>query len=121
MWWKKPSERGGKPAALMSGARVAAYCGAGEEKAFVGKSRPAYAAASRACCIGVGCRAETAVDDKKLEALTKAAEPIPTADKSSPEPEEKNWPRRMRNPHRSRQPKSMRLNGRCNASSPSPG
>ena len=32
---------------------------------------------------------EPAVDDKKLEALTKAPGPMPTADKPSPAPEEK--------------------------------
>ena len=88
---EKAKQAAAETSGAMSGARVAAYLrGDAGEKSSTDKildrltlpqavpAEPAQAAVQ-----------EPAVDNKKLEALTKAPGPMPTADKPSPAPEEK--------------------------------
>ena len=88
---EKAKQAAAETSGAMSGARVAAYLrgDAGEksstEKILDRLTLPQAAPAEPAQTAAQ----EPSVDDKKLEALAKAPEPMPTAEKRSPGPEEK--------------------------------
>ena len=88
---EKAKQAAAETSGAMSGARVAAYLrGEGEGKPSAEKilDRLTLPQAAPAAPTMIA-EAKPAVDDKKLEALTKAAEPVPAAGKPSPVPEEK--------------------------------
>src|SRR5688572_19542353 len=88
---EKAKQTAAETSGAQSGARVAAYLrGEGGEKPSSEKildrlTLPQAAPATLAPVV----EQKSAVDDKKLESLTKAAEPVPTPGKPSPGPEEK--------------------------------
>jgi ABC-2 type transport system ATP-binding protein len=88
---EKAKQAAAETSGAMSGARVAAYLrGEGEGKPSAEKilDRLTLPQAAPSSPTPVA-EQKPAVDDKKLEALTKAAEPAPATSMPSPEPEEK--------------------------------
>jgi ABC-2 type transport system ATP-binding protein len=88
---EKAKQAAAETSGAMSGARVAAYLrGEGEGKPSAEKilDRLTLPQAAPSSSTPVA-EQKPAVDDKKLESLTKAAEPAPAASKPAPVPEEK--------------------------------
>jgi ABC-2 type transport system ATP-binding protein len=88
---EKAKQAAAETSGAMSGARVAAYLrGEGGDKPSSEKILDRLTLPQTATAAPAPVAAQKpAVDDKKLQALTKAAEPVPATDKPSPVPEEK--------------------------------
>src|SRR5688572_12745906 len=85
---EKAKQAAAETSGAMSGARVAAYLrGDGEEKPSPEKILDRLTLPQAAPATPIAAEQKPAVDDKKLEALTRATEPAPATSKPSPAPE----------------------------------